>query len=626
MKLLKCAWRIISYNNIKIVISIQNFIFISLLFLATLNSKASESSDLNSSLHFVATTEQVKLLSQKLEYHIQDKNTILIGNLIISNQNLRLYLENNLVYLESPLQFTVGGALLIKDPLGKALWRHRIDSPEQVNKFNHVTSEKKHLRGESGVFKLGSIDDLKKIIEDSSFFNFCTFIESKSTRIQACSENYILSQKNEQWTLETTKSKENNSTILINGSEVNEHGIIQFDNEIKSISLAATLESGLQIEIKTQVVELELMDLFYSKEDAKINLKLREKSNEKISIPWSSQISLNEPYLYIEAFGQVPMRQELYINNVYLPLSEDKPKVLSASKKSYSSSTTLFLESSSKLKIRPKTKGDRISRGKSITKWYINNLEPNESNQHELEILSRDKKFILAMGFQRRSSWVINMELGYGKGLLSYKKSNLDSSEDYPVNIIQISFQKYFNTLLNSTSSLNHLRWGLHGSVSQVQGEKIKYKVNQNELSLSYRFNENFHHTESSFSIHLGYLSNQSQFQDTTLEVNPLTSSNSTNPMNQWLGFKIQHDGPQNFLSFLLGSQHDFEIAYFPTCLSQYCKSISISKLLWQSRYRINTSTFWNWSLNINQLYNKSPEFESTIYHSFFQLGLGYEF
>lgn len=46
-----------------------------------------------STLYFLATEDRIKLLDQKLEYHVLDKTSIQIGNMIISNNNIKLMID-----------------------------------------------------------------------------------------------------------------------------------------------------------------------------------------------------------------------------------------------------------------------------------------------------------------------------------------------------------------------------------------------------------------------------------------------------------------------------------------------------------------------------------------------------
>lgn len=68
---------------------------------------------------------------------------------------------------------------------------------------------------------------------------------------------------------------------------------------------------------------------------------------------------LKNPSLYIEAYGQIPLKQELRINKELLPKSKERPTLEYNISKTYSSSIALNFKTQPNLKIKPKTKGDK---------------------------------------------------------------------------------------------------------------------------------------------------------------------------------------------------------------------------------------------------------------------------
>lgn len=595
--------RLISFFIFILIIQIKTFIF------------AKENND-TSPFFFLTTENQVKLLSQKLEYRIIDNSSLQIGNLFISTKNLNISLdEKSRVHLEGPLQFMVGGKLIIKDPLGKALWEKQINKISSLtliegNESIPVTNQSNQkLRNSSAQYQLGSFEDLQNIVKATSYFNFCIFIETPLSRIQTCSENYTLLyiSESKEWKLDKMHESESKNTALVNGTEVNEHGIIQFEKNINSISLAIRLASSLQVEIKAQSVPLELLDIYFEKTNSFFTLKLRDKSNQNPETnTWYSKIPLSDPFLYIEAFAQTPLRQELTIDKAAIPSIEDKPVLLSNNTKSYSEKLSLIILNKKKLKMIPQTKGDSLIKKGFTNQWTLRNLKTSEINEHQLNIESPNNKLLLGILIEKYSSWDLWIGLGQGTQTLSSTQNDKDSVQSY---------QFVLNKYLDDFFGYNRLRWGLHLGYNQITFAKSKVISVNSNFDFSFRFNENFHHQNNSFSLRMSYLSSQSKLNESNLSLN-----------SAWVGLKLNHDGENSYLTSFLGDYHDFSLGYYPSCLNKYCKNTTLLMSEWQSRYRFLNSYYWSWSIGYQES-NTSINQES-IKATLIQghLGFGFEF
>ncbi len=559
-------------------------IALALTFSLSVGSASDDLSKPDKELYLLASDNQVKLLSQKLEYSVLNTNSIQLGNLLISTNNMKLIQKDqSTVIIEGPLQFLVGGTLILKDPHGRAVWSTTIKDVSELMLVPTNSSTTTNLRTESAQFELPSFTALIDRLTQSSFFTFCIFTETKTNRIQICTPNYSIQQDQENWSLSVLESTNKDNLVIVNGTEVNDHGIIQFDQNIKTVSLAAKLASGLSVEVKTDYIDLDLLDIFFDEPQSLVHLKLREKTKEKKVYPWNAQIALKEPFLYIEAFGQVPLRQELSINKDELPLPSNRPNLLSSIDKTYASSLTLRFQNQPNIALRTKTKGDHITKTPPSTNWLINNLKYGLNKPHLISIQANQKKFIGSYEVERGRGLDLGVSVGSGSQSSTVKDASSSISQSDSATLIQISGQKHFDSFMGSYAPFHQLHWNSHFSYTMRNFKASNTKASLAELDLGYRLNSNFHHSESSSTIKLGLLNQIS------------TGSTTTNSF--WLGLKLSYDGPNSVLKNFFGTNFETQLSAYPVCLTKDCKNSSLLNTFWQSRFDIREKYYWSWKL-----------------------------
>lgn len=576
-----------------------------------------------STLYFLATEDQIKLLDQKLEYHVLDKTSIQIGNMIISNNNIKLMIDakENFVAV-GPQQLMIGSTLIIKDPLGKALWSRRINSASELQEdlIKELQSSKNNT--ETGKFILDNVEGFNEQLKSNSIFSFCIYNESKNNRIQICTPTYALNYNNRKWSLRNPETSKKENTVIVNGVEVNEHGIIQFDKTVQSVAIAINLMSGLFVEIKAVPIDLEVLDLSYDETQDEVQLKLREKNPEtKNSLPWITKVPLKNPSLYIEAYGQIPLKQELRINKDLLPKSKERPTLEFNISKTYSSSIVLNFKTQPNLKIKPKTKGDKTRKAGSKIEWHLNNIKTGLIKPHFLDIEWNQIKFIGAYEVERVPSWIVALEGGSGSAsskITTSTPSTTISASDTDT-LMQMNVSKYFDSFFGIYHPSMHLRWSLHLQGGQRSYSKSKSTSTDIEVDLSYRLNENFHHSETSSSLRLSTLSRGLK-----------TSTGTGNLASQWLGLKWMHDGPHNFQNklwtYLLGNSHELQFSYFGVCLNKDCKQTTLMNSFWQSRYDLKNDYFWSWKIQLESMSAKTDLFTQSTNQYEVILGIGTTF
>lgn len=550
--------------------------------------------------------EEVKLLNQKLEYRVQEDSSIQIGNLLIAPNSIKLTVNNDgSATFVGPYQFMVGGTLLLKDPHGQALWTRSDLSNDDVEKS--TLTQSKILRNEIARFRLKNFSNLEDKLSKNAFFSFCIFNETEKNRIQLCAPKYSLVRKKDKSNLTTLESKLQENEIIVNGTEVTEHGIIQFDKNINIASLAVSTLNGTTLDLRTEAIPVEILDIVSGMENSKVRLTIREKNKlRKRAIPWTSEISLAQSFFYIEAFGQAPLRQELSLDKESLPTDADRPTLLQGFPKTYSESTQVTFKESSKIKMTPKTPGDDVDDKTGNTEWTLRNITMGLNKPHLVTVSSRQKNFEGMLELERAPSWDIT--LSGAAGNFTYKQAKItdrDSSSG-----LQINIQKYFDSFLGLSGPLNYMHWGLQLETAQRKLKEAESQISHHEVDLSYRLSSGFHHTEPSTSLRLSLRND----------------SSSASAHSQWLGLKITHEGLHEAGTILLGDGHEAMLAYYGLCLSDDCKNGTMQTIYWQSRYSFTEQAFWHWKIQGELTTLKKDEGSISQTYSELQLGLGFQF
>lgn len=163
---------------------------------------------------------------------------------------------------------------------------------------------------------------------------------------------------------------------------------------------------------------------------------------------------------------------------------------------------------------------------------------------HFLDIEWNQIKFIGAYEVERVPSWIVALEGGSGSASSKITTSTPSTTISAPDTdtLMQMNASKYFDSFFGIYHPSMHLRWSLHLQGGQRSYSKSKSTSTDIEVDLSYRLNENFHHSETSSSLRLSTLSRGLK-----------TSTGTGNLASQWLGLKWMHDGPHNFQNKLWG-------------------------------------------------------------------------
>jgi hypothetical protein len=538
--------------------------------------------DMKSALFFQPSLNKFRILNQKLDFNIVGHDSIRLGNLLLSNSNMKLEIagtiKDPIIRFIGPKQFMNSSQILIRDPNGKVLWKKEVLGLNMQTKL--ISKNTDEIRNEARIYE--EIEDAESVLTElsqSSFFNFCLFHEDKIRRFNICSSDYSVSQEQGVWILKVIKSKESENKFLINGAEVGEEGQIQFSKDMTSLSLSVKLLSGLLVEIKTREIPLTFVDYEYIIDKPYLSLWYRENSKELKNVENQAQVELARPFFYIESENQIPLKQELVIDGELLAESE-KPRVKFSQLKTYALNMELEIEAKSGSILKALTKGDSLKKRESGSVWKIKNSKYLDSNVHLLEFKRslEGKPFIASYEVIRGRPWDLFLK-GHAKEI-----SNSLSTEKISASGFNLGLNYYLSDILFLPySKWTHLRWAL---LSEMSVDNFSVRSNRKQeknlsLDLIYRLKEGIHHLDPSWSLGLGYLMRSGEFaRQSGLE----TVIRYSDPIVNW---------------YFLGSKILAEIKFVTLSSDQY-KDIESGTLInfnFENRYSISKVYNWSWSI-----------------------------
>lgn len=573
-------------------------------------------------LHLKPSEAQIRLLNQKLEFHVKDSKSIFLGNLLISTDNLKISkIDDSSILLIGPKQFMVGGLLIIKDPHGEAIWSERIKSPKDLalntsdasivpesppTAPTQTAPSKPANNTEVAQYVLHRFDKYTDKLASTSFFNFCIFIETTTNRIQTCTPNYSIALTENDWELTPFETKEDENTIIVNGTEVNDHGIIQFDQNINIVSLAAKMSSGLSLEVKTETIPLDILDAYT--DSNKVHLKLREKSANPNDISsWETVLNPTDTYFYVEAFGQAPLRQEITLTPKDLPTDSDRPVVQNPIAKTYGAAIALNIQNQPDTTFKAKTKNEKTFKQKNFTKWTMTNLQPGLTS-HSIQVKNKTTEYVGTYEITKLPPWEINIQGGSYSSSIATKASGISGTTKTSSFQYELSGRRYFDQFWGITQTSEPLRWSttLGYLTKSVNNEKITGI----RLDLGYRWSSSAHHSEPGVTTRLAVLQ--------------LTESGPGNSNSiSLLGIHLAYDNQVSFWKSFLGDSYEANLEFYPVSQSSQKQTIQFLKGHWQSRFQFKANYFWTWSVAMDSYQTKAVDLQSTAQSLSFTVGIG---
>lgn len=350
-------------------------------------------------LKFPAEKNGLKILPQRFEYALLDKDRLQIGDVLIDFRQIDFQLiqtdhgDLQKLRFQWPQALFSQGEIVIKDNAGKALWSEKIGRTQKQKKSPG------HLR--SGLQSFEStqkLDTLVKELRYYPFFYFCLQREEPLTRVFLCSKPLFVRKTDEKRSVILSRDSLRPETYVeVNGRGVNPQGAIILNSPEEFISFRTLLLSGATLEIQTRTKPIEFKDIFLSPD--KSQMVIRASGAEPVyedrivRLPngdWQTLLDLERPLTYLRAEGDIPMKQEFLVEGTLRPAKikafvENPPDVV------YSDSITL-----------------KVKAPKGNLDWKLDKLERG-ANTRYLNIPSDEGSFVAMLDLERKAAWELSL-------------------------------------------------------------------------------------------------------------------------------------------------------------------------------------------------------------------------
>lgn len=350
-------------------------------------------------LKFPAEKNGLKILPQRFEYALLDKDRLQIGDVLIDFRQIDFQLiqtdrgDLQKLRFQWPQALFSQGEVVIKDNTGKALWS------EKIGRTQKQKSSQGHLR--SGLQSFEStqkLDTLLKELKYYPFFYFCLQREEPLTRVFLCSKPLFVRKTDEKRSVILSRDSLRPETYVeVNGRGVNPQGAIILNSPDEFIFFRTLLLSGATLEIQTRTKPVEFKDIFLSPDNTQMVIRASGAEpvyeDRIVRLPngdWQTLLELERPLTYLRAEGDIPMKQEFLVEGTLRPEKikasiENPPEVV------YSDSITL-----------------KVKAPKGTIDWKLDKLERG-TNTRYLNIPSESGTFVAMLDLERKAAWEISL-------------------------------------------------------------------------------------------------------------------------------------------------------------------------------------------------------------------------
>lgn len=546
-------------------------------------------------LYFTPAKNNVKILQQKFEYNILDKNIIRIGDILINTSNIsfKIITKDDKAQLEFqwPVSLISSGNILIRDHTGKALFESIIEkSKVQLKKNENQNSE---YRDDLGIYLSEPIEEeLIQELKLLPYFNFCVFRENKGAELNLCSEEIYLSFVNNQLLIKSRESTNKKSFVRINNKLVGPHGVIFIEKSNDAIQFRAQTQTGATLEIQTSREDVYFIDVVAT--DKPDQGKIMARGPEPIekypilnrtSDGWSTLVDSEKPFLYLKASGDIPLRQDLYITGK-LPTEQLRPYIANGEAKTYQSEIEFSGTKPQNVALTSVEKNSVLLESKKDNfKWSLRNLEKHRLNKRGLNLSSEGDTFYVSHDIFRGAPLDISLAL---LSPISYSSSPslTEAQKPQPSSLlVEAGLEYWWTSFLGINSQATNLRWGT--------GLKYRTKSNKNKeeeagsttsFNLSYRFTPGLRGKDPTHGMSLIYLTNKAD-----------------NQLAQLFGLGYFVNSQSKISPLLLGDQQHFKFSYHPMSLSSETKGATLIGAQYTTFYDIASQYSLGWNLGVEQ-------------------------
>jgi hypothetical protein len=424
-------------------------------------------------LFFPLEQNHVKILPQRFEYELIDKDRFRVGDVLINAREIGFQLipvdahkNRYKIRFQWPAGLLQQGEIAIKDNSGKALWIKSIDSHQiQLRSPRDLPGPGAHLRSQLATYEsTGDVFEVLTQLKQVPFFRFCIHREEPLTRIYLCSKDLYIKADDSQFRILARDSYRPSSFVEINGRAVGGNGIVFLNAPSEYIYLRTLLLSGANLELETRMKPVEFKDIALDADGR--TLRVRAEGAEpvdpsqvkKISdSEWETSLRLDRPFTYLKGEGDLPLRQEFLITG---PVRKDTLHVYVTSKpqtETYSSHVTLGLQTLAENSLSPYDRRTTLNKlSESDYEWTLSDLEKNSANRRYLKVTSPEGVFVgaydvhrslsldgelrlmLPLWAQFRLQGTLNRRFS---SYLSYDQQMVKKSSEPDVKLITVGFQ-----------------------------------------------------------------------------------------------------------------------------------------------------------------------------------------
>lgn len=374
-------------------------------------------------LFFPVDRSQIKILPQRFEYQLIDKDQFRVGDVIMTANEIDFQLvpvnkarTQFKIRFRWPAGLLKHGEIAIKDNSGKAIFIKKLKK-DQIKISPAGTGSQ---RSDLAWLETGEdVGVILKEVQRYPFFKFCIHREEPLTKIYLCSKDLYIKKNTTGIEILARDSYRPESFVEINGRSVGNQGMIFLNSPQDFISMRALLLSGATLEVDTRMKTVDFKDVILSEDGQKILVRATGAEpvdpklvKKRTANEWEAELEAERPYTYLKGEGDLPLRQEFLIQgavrkeDVKVQITSSTPELTSRE------SIPLQLSANSSLALQPADKKSSLRKlSANSYEWTLLDLRKNEKNRRFLKVTQGSDDFFAAYDVERIAAFDANLRL-----------------------------------------------------------------------------------------------------------------------------------------------------------------------------------------------------------------------
>lgn len=376
-------------------------------------AKSSEHSKFE--LFFPIDRNQVRILPQRFEYELVDKDQFRIGNATFDARLFQFEIDTegnanetgrHAFSMQWPAALLNSGEISIRDNIGKAIWIQPFDR-RKVNLRRKSTEFGPHIV--ASIEKQEIPEQALRSMRFIPYFRACIQKAELPTRISLCSKDFVVRTVNDKLVVSSRDSLRRDSFVNINGNLVDPKGVIFLQSANDTISLRVLLLSGATIDVDTRMQSVDFRDLALSEDGKKYVIwaagaeptlghrihRLRDES-------WKTEIGADRPMIYLKGEGDIPMKQEFVPPPNVRPGSLKVEAIDDLPRSTYSTSLAVRLRKGSDFTLSVADKQTSLrALDEETYNWELEQLVNWTKNRRYLNVNTKDRIYVAAWEIEK---------------------------------------------------------------------------------------------------------------------------------------------------------------------------------------------------------------------------------